>query len=363
MSLTFVASGYVPFLTPKGNASTYTHIKSTSTSASSSSSALTTYHLIPHRNWTFLARSVKGVGVSFPKAAFKKLTASDIKWHDPFISLNDLSIFDDKNDYDKRMTKSLHLLNTFLLNSLQSHSSITTFLETTNSHNSIIATGLKYGQYFATPSTCSLIVSHLSTYLNNNKFITHLTVMEPSCGTGELLTGGDNSIIKVLSEQDYKVHLKCIDLDETVLSLCKDKLKDVEFKVEFTNCNFLEMDVEDFEGDCITICGPPYDSTLPNQFIEKLTKEFKIEYGIFILPVRLKGLVIEGYEVKEIGDVEEFVGRGGRTVKQVRTSLRANAAENEMGIRTQQLRSNSTLRERVALVQTRSSIFLRQRQF
>ena len=69
-------------------------------------------------------------------------------------------------------------------------------------------------------------------------------------------------------------------------------------------------------GEIITICGPPYGPELTQHFIDRLTVDFKVRFGVSILPVRMKGLEIEGYEVDEICDVEDFEARSGRMVKQ-----------------------------------------------
>ena len=123
---------------------------------------------------------------------------------------------------------SLRLLNAFLSSSLSvSPASIDTFLSSQQTQTTLtVQTGLNYGQYFASDSTCDAITSLLSRYLSSQNPSQPLTLIEPSCGTGELLTKGTqgNIISALLSCPLKNVSVKCVDLDATVLPICEESV-------------------------------------------------------------------------------------------------------------------------------------------
>ncbi|GMI09526.1 hypothetical protein TrVE_jg10392 [Triparma verrucosa] len=335
-SVTFVASGYVPLITHKGHRSAYTHVKCV---AGPPPTETVSYLKLGHRSWTMLSRDVRDAGVEFPKAAFKKLTEEGVRWFDAesieaageleaVVGCDDSSAV--INGWESRMKKSLRLLNAFLSSSLSvSPASIDTFLSSQQTQTTLtVQTGLNYGQYFASDSTCDAITSLLSRYLSSQNPSQPLTLIEPSCGTGELLTKGTqgNIISALLSCPLKNVSIKCVDLDATVLPICEESVgkllrgvdDDKGMTVEYLNGDFLKVEIDGLGGggEIITICGPPYGPELTQHFIDRLTVDFKVRFGVFILPVRMKGLEIEGYEVDEICDVEDFEARSGRMVKQ-----------------------------------------------
>mmetsp|Transcript_9812 Transcript_9812/g.22327 ORF Transcript_9812/g.22327 Transcript_9812/m.22327 type:complete len:390 (-) Transcript_9812:19-1188(-) len=276
-------------------------------------------------------------GQTFPKKAYAKLSeAAQINgpWVVPDAPLGIVSSWLPEGccplpgNYDRRMKKSLYLLECFVKNcEYEAMKADTTawhsFCKPDQSQHLLVPLlqltvdsepcGLnqarpkpcslnpaRLGQYFASDANSSLVASKVMELVTARAeddtfdcpMVRPTVFVEPSCGDGRIVS----KVLPLLKARDIVI---CYDIDQNVINKAKETIRDDRVVLRCTN--YLDSNRRTLENDagmpdfkCIVFGGPPYrqddDFDPCVQFVAHSIEELKADFVVFILPIRCKKL-------------------------------------------------------------------------
>lgn len=187
--------------------------------------------------------------------------------------------------------------------------------------NGVVYTPLELGKYMARK-----VFSNIRN-LDRNKIY---KVVDPSCGTGELL----KAVYIVAQELNIRVELYGFDIDKYAINKAQKKFSSLDVNAHFLKKDFLEYTLEleansnsiFFDGELtlfdICIANPPYIRTqlLGEEYSKKLSRQFKLKGKIDIYQAFLAAIpkiLVPGGIISVITSNKFITNKTGKYLRQL----------------------------------------------